>query len=97
MSEEWIPAETMKEDAPKFGEHFLICRVGGEKMGDACVAPDRIGLAHYIPDYRDGWKLETNYQANFRPTHWMKIRELPRPSPVQKPTTWPPSPSLPND
>ena len=76
--EVWVSASTMKEDAPKWGEYFLIFRPGGEKMGPVIQA-GQIGLARYVPDDRTGWKLETNWQFGLsEPTHWAKIPTPPK-------------------
>lgn len=74
---EWRTADTMKEDAPKFGEHFLVYHLGGEPVGEVGLLPGSIGLARYVPDDQSGWKLETNWQFRGPPTHWMPLPESP--------------------
>jgi hypothetical protein len=74
---EWRSACTMKDEAPKGGEHFLVFRVGGKRLGDAYISADQIGLARYVPDDREGWKLEANYQFSGMPTHWMPLPPSP--------------------
>jgi hypothetical protein len=75
----WVSASTMKEDAPKDCEYFLVFRLGGEKIGEMAIQPDQIGLARYVPDDRTGWRLETNWQFGLsEPTHWMKIPAPPK-------------------
>jgi hypothetical protein len=79
----WVSASTMEKDAPRWGEHFLIFRRGGERLGELAIQPDQIGLARYVPDDRTGWRLETNWQygskyALSQPTHWAKIPTPPK-------------------
>lgn len=83
LPEVWVPASTMKDDAPKDCEYFLVFRLGGEKMGDLAIQPNQIGLARYVPDDQTGWRLETNWQYGSKyglskPTHWAKIPTPPK-------------------
>jgi hypothetical protein len=79
----WVSASTMKEDAPKDCEYFLVFRRGGERLGELAIRADQIGIARYVPDDRTGWRLETNWQygskyALSEPTHWAKIPTPPK-------------------
>lgn len=75
---DWRSAETMKESAPKWGEHFLVYRVGGERLGGGVILPNYIGLARYIRDDKTGWALETDWRFRGEPTHWMELPDPPR-------------------
>jgi hypothetical protein len=78
-NEFWVSASTMKDDAPKDCEYFLVFRRGGERLGELVIRADQIGLARYVPDDRTGWRLETNGQFGLsEPTHWAKIPAPPK-------------------
>lgn len=68
----WHPFNTMKEHAPK-GDHFLIFSRGGRRIGEMFIQSGQIALARYIPDNKEGWKLETDWHFTGQPTDWMPI------------------------
>lgn len=69
----WRTVDSMRAEAPKGGEHFLVYKLGGERIGELAIRAAQIGLARYVPNDRDGWLLETDYQFSGRPTHWMLL------------------------